>query len=89
MSFHDLRWVDGVAKWTAVGVRHYAELARDPAFPDLLQTSSHGLEVRGFPAESPKARLIGETLEWEEQELSTPCSSSTGTAGSGGRTTTA
>ncbi|HOY68273.1 MAG TPA: SpoIIE family protein phosphatase, partial [Candidatus Ozemobacteraceae bacterium] len=44
-----------------------AQLARDPAFPDLLQTSSHGLEVRRFPAESPKARLIDETLEWEER----------------------
>jgi len=40
MSFHDLRWVDGVAQWTAVGVRHYAELARDPLFAAGLRNTT-------------------------------------------------
>lgn len=30
MSLHDIRWVDGIARWTWSGVRHYAALGADP-----------------------------------------------------------
>jgi multiple sugar transport system permease protein len=30
MSFHEIRWEEGIAHWTAVGGRHYAALPRDP-----------------------------------------------------------
>jgi multiple sugar transport system permease protein len=30
MSFHDIRWVDGIARWTWTGARHYVALISDP-----------------------------------------------------------
>ena len=32
MSVHDIRWVEGAAQWTYAGLRHFAELPRDPLF---------------------------------------------------------
>jgi multiple sugar transport system permease protein len=32
MSFHNIRWVEGIAQWTYAGARHFAELPRDPLF---------------------------------------------------------
>ncbi|HEY9071820.1 MAG TPA: SpoIIE family protein phosphatase, partial [Candidatus Ozemobacteraceae bacterium] len=43
------------------------ELARDPAFPELLRGIHHGMEIRKFPEGTAKARLIDETLAWEER----------------------
>ncbi|MEO8485764.1 MAG: sugar ABC transporter permease [Betaproteobacteria bacterium] len=39
MSFHDIRWADGIARWSAVGFRHYAELSRDPLFAAGLRNT--------------------------------------------------
>lgn len=32
MSVHDIRWIEGAAQWTYAGLRHFAELPRDPLF---------------------------------------------------------
>lgn len=32
MSVNDIRWVEGAARWTYAGLRHFAELPRDPLF---------------------------------------------------------
>lgn len=32
MSVHDIRWQQGEAQWTYAGLRHFAELPRDPLF---------------------------------------------------------
>jgi multiple sugar transport system permease protein len=40
MSVHDIRWVEGAAQWTYAGLRHFAELPRDPLFrAGLLNTT--------------------------------------------------
>jgi len=30
MSVHDIRWLEGVSRWTYAGARHFTELTRDP-----------------------------------------------------------
>ena len=32
MSVHEIRWVEGVARWTYAGLKHFLELPRDPLF---------------------------------------------------------
>jgi multiple sugar transport system permease protein len=40
MSLHDIRWEQGVAQWTFVGGRHFAELAGDQLFRDGLANTA-------------------------------------------------
>ena len=40
MSFHEIRWTEGVARWTAIGMRHYAELLGDPLFAAGLRNTA-------------------------------------------------
>jgi len=40
MSVHEIRWAEGVSRWTAVGLRHYRELLGDPLFAAGLRNTA-------------------------------------------------
>jgi multiple sugar transport system permease protein len=40
MSFHEIRWAEGIARWTAIGLRHYRELLGDPLFAAGLRNTT-------------------------------------------------
>src|SRR5512134_2419096 len=40
MSVHDVRWEQGVAQWTFVGTKHFAELPADQLFRDGLANTA-------------------------------------------------
>jgi len=40
MSVHEIRWAEGVSRWTAIGLRHYRELLGDPLFAAGLRNTA-------------------------------------------------